>query len=101
MSQFKFGEKVICTAKFIRHRQKIDINRDKKYWKKEHFTARTGIYLGLRTLSDGFAVHTEDDWYFEATFEATRIFPVALVALSKRENPIYVPLDCIDICIGD
>lgn len=97
MSQFKFGEKVICTAKFIRHRQKIDINRDEKYWKKEHFTARTGIYLGLRTLSDGVAVYTEYDLYFETT----RIFPVALVALSSRENPTYVPLDCIDICIGD
>lgn len=91
MSHFKFGDRVACTAKLIRCRRMINGIRDEKYWKKEEFTARIGIYLGQRTLKDGLAVHTEDDWYFETT----KRFPVALIVLSSRENPIYVPLDCI------
>jgi len=98
MDQFKFGWKVVCTAKFVRRRRMININRDEKYWRKVDFpVTRTGIYLGLRTLSDGLAVHTEDDWYFETT----KRFPVAFVVLSSRENPIYVPLDCITLWTGD
>lgn len=64
-----------------------------KYWKSlEMKISRKGIFLGYRTLSDGYLDY---DYEEGNTFIPEKFFKVALVCLSERENPVYVPLKFI------
>ena len=58
---------------------------------------QSGIFLGLRTLSEG-RVHYSQGSGYEYTPE--RHWRVALVVYDARINPVYVPLDMMEIKIN-
>ncbi len=67
--------------------------RGYKFWDTvEIKVPRYGIFLGYRTLFDGFI---ERDYDEGDQFTISKHYRVALVCLSERENPVYVPLNSI------
>ncbi len=94
--KLKLGCPVSVTRKLIRRSKTVDRKRY-KYWKHfEFIKSRSGIFLGNRTLSNGFVDYDSDDGY---TFDGKEYIKVALICLSERECPIYVPIDNIFIDI--
>jgi len=91
--KLKLGCPVQVTKKLVRRSKTVDGKRY-KYWNpRELNPIRSGIFLGNRTLMNGFTHYYSDEGY---TFDKKEIIKVALVCLSDRENPIYVPLDNIN-----
>jgi len=98
--KIKFGKRITVTAEFRRHwkrkpRNKVSsIGTSYKFWSKlNYMQSRTGIFLGYRFIRDGFIERTHDEG---DSFIMDKQHKVALVCLSERENPIYVPLDSIE-----
>lgn len=90
--KLKMGCPVIVTKKLIRSSKTVDRKRY-KYWKHfEFIKSRSGIFLGNRTLSNGFVEYDSDDGY---SFDGKEYIKVALICLSERECPIYVPIDSV------
>jgi len=85
--KLKFGDYVLCTSKLskVKHSRKTS-------WDTHSFN-ETGIFLGWRTLREGYSVqlgYDEGGW----GFRITRTIKAALVAIEKH-NPIYVPAESI------
>jgi len=64
-----------------------------KEWKRVKYEVKGCIFLGIRTLSNGFNSWEYDIGY---VFEPIESFNAALVCPGPRINPIYVPLDAIE-----
>jgi len=109
--KLKFGQRVTVDQKYSRWwKHKVDkrkvvlpgggSKREFKFWKTEILpinnktgkSARRGIFLGYRHLANGFLHRSYDEG---TEFDRAETFKVALVCLSERENPIYVPLENI------
>jgi len=101
MNKFKFGQKVKVLAKMVRYRnhenRKNSYGREfsvkAKYWVKREITKVNGIFLGYRTLYNGYVDEIIDEGLI---FISESHFQVALVACSPNKNPVYVPLDSIE-----
>ena len=63
------------------------------FWECQVIPGREGIYIGKRTLSNGIRVW--EGAMEEFSYSPSIYFGVALVVFSPRENPVYVPLDCL------
>lgn len=84
----KFGDRVDISHKLIKvntHTQRI--------WRSVEFKREDCIFLGIRVLREG-VVHYADD---QAWFEAKQFKKAALVAVNHLLNPIYVPLDSVEM----
>ncbi len=64
-----------------------------KFWQKIEGGVTPGIFLGYRTLANGYR-----NYYSEGGFSFTpkAYLRAALVAFSERHNPVLVPLEHID-----
>lgn len=95
----KLGDTVTITQVY-RRRQRSRVIRNNsqttKIWEAWPIKPRTAIYLGLRTLSNGVrewedevgAIYIPDtDGYIKA----------ALVCFSTKENPVYVPVETLQV----
>jgi len=60
-----------------------------KYWNALEKKG-SGLYLGLRTISNGVRKYDDDDGFW---YSPQEYFTVALVCTGPRSNPIYVKLD--------
>lgn len=93
-----FGKRVTVSAELRRRwKQKALPNKRQqsgyKYWFTEEMKSpRKGIFLGYRHLRDGYIRKSFDEG---DEFVMDKQHKAALVCLSERENPIYVPLDHI------
>jgi len=88
--KLKLGCPVSVTRKLIRRSKTVD-RRHHRHWKiVELNTPSSGIFLGYRTIFNGYISYDMEDGN---SFVQTEKIKVALVCLSERENPIYVPLD--------
>ena len=85
-----FGERVSIKEKYRRQ-----IRGRKKEYVAEPLEAE-GIFLGCRTITNG---ETEYDSEYGCTWWAKSRFRAALVCLNQNENPVYVPLDAIQITL--
>lgn len=100
MNSLKFGERVraccylkrVCEYRQRRMYSGLEKKQPYKLWKEVPITDREGLFLGFRTLSNGFIFWESEVGYI---FESDKSFRVALVIFSERENPIYVPLQSI------
>jgi len=86
----KYGEKV--TVKGIYKRENSDLivhgrSRSGKKWVLEEGEVE-GIFLGIRTLSDGYMDYSEE----YAEYCGTEHFRVALISISAKRNPVYAPI---------
>ena len=92
----KFGQSITIKSKLIRcYEHHNDGYRSKTYkcWKPRLLpNIKTGIFLGYRTLSNGYRSYFSDEGY---SFAPMEYFKCALVCISPTHNPIYVPLDDI------
>jgi len=89
MSKIKFGDQVLITKKYRRHKKEGLI----KEYLPENFKS-DGIFLGLRTITNGYS----ECWGNEPCYwMATESFRVGLVIINERENPVYVPIDSITL----
>lgn len=93
----KFGQWILFRAKFSERftdtdgkRKRLTINLHKP---------REGIFLGYRTISEGFVqTWTEDTPFIKvqmSEYVPTCHIHAALVCPGPQENPIYVPADLI------
>jgi|SRR5690606_31994700 len=64
-----------------------------KYWKEKDAYISNGIFLGLRSLSNGTS--EPDEYGYQ--FSAHESFKAALVCPGHNLNPVYVPLDAIEL----
>ena len=91
----EFGDKVAFDHYYYRcTEQKKDgagYFRTHKIW-TERLCNYTGIFLGTRTLQDGWRDYDSDAG---CTFSPTRHYRVALISPGPKENPLYVPLTAI------
>lgn len=89
----RFGQRVVITAKLIRRADYTSLAfGTKKFWEK-YSCAGEGILIGYRTLSDGVSYYNS----LGISYESGLSFKAALVVLSPRTNPVYVPLDCLEV----
>jgi len=94
-----FGKRVVVSCEYQRSwsmKPKSPLikrsNEYKSWIKQEMIIPRKGIFLGYRFIRDGFIERSYDEGSY---FVMDKQHKVALVCLSERENPIYVPLTCI------
>ena len=81
----EFGARVTITSRLVRE--------DAKWETKDFDAPRTGIFLGLRTLSDGYKDWEDYPGPRYADYTPTRYRRACLVAVNEKENPYYVAID--------
>lgn len=88
---FKFGEQIVFDTKLERIYGKNPYDsKINKFWKYIHMQPTNGIFLGWRTLSNGYVVRYYDEG---PDYDPKEYIKVALVAYSPKRKPIYVPLE--------
>lgn len=95
MNEFEHGQRVCYTQKYVRltERKLHESGRFTevhKTWKPVP-EGGTGIFLGMRTLSNGTRDWESDEVGY--IFNPKEHFKVALISPSPDRNPIYVPLE--------
>jgi hypothetical protein len=83
-----FGQQVKISKKYRR----FGNGGWSKIWKEVEFSS-TGLFLGYRNIRNG-TVESEEGWLY---FVADEYITAALVSPGLNLNPVYVPLDSIDI----
>ena len=87
------GDQVTYSALLVR-KAEYGNQRVRKYWSSIPCTG-SGLFLGTRTLQNG-----HNDWEGNEVgyvFEPQEYFRAALISPGKNRNPIYVPLDSIQV----
>ena len=85
-------DRVVITEKYDRH-CKYDGRKHIKYWFKLPFKTE-GVVIGFRTLTNG---ENHIGEYGETYYCAKEHFKVALIVFNQFKNPIYVPLNSIEL----
>ena len=88
----KYGDVITVKGKYRRVNKRIqqglDLSKMGKVW--EFVSGEiTGIYLGERTLANGWNDYDPEYGYL---FNPTEHFKVLLVSPSARLNPVYAPI---------
>jgi hypothetical protein len=91
MQNIKFGDKVKCSMKYITYWDRFLLD---KVWKAVP-SKRTGIFLGYRNIYEG-RISLGFDLY-DRVFKRTKKIKAGLVCYSEYINPIYVPVDNIEL----
>jgi len=92
--KLKMGCPVLVIQKLSRYQKSVD-HKTYKYWKIITLpSVRSGIFLGYRTIFDGTISYDYEEGH---SFIQNKKIRVALVCLSDRENPIYVPIESLEI----
>jgi hypothetical protein len=91
----RYGSRIIVNGKYRRDLEMKERGNYKsrfKYWKVEPCKLE-GLFLGLRTLSDGWS-----EWEDECghIFTSETHYKAALFSPGPNKNPVYVPLSCIE-----
>ncbi|OGC76243.1 hypothetical protein A2619_02195 [candidate division WWE3 bacterium RIFOXYD1_FULL_39_9] len=91
-SNFKLGDKVIVKSTLQRMWQRREAKPGKplkkyKSWEEKPIEERIGLFIGYRTLSNGF-IEWEDE--VGNIFFPKEYFKAALVVFSEREKPVLV-----------
>ena len=92
MSELKFGQSIIINNKLVRKLKSKPKNQGRlsgsgyKYWHNLDIKEQSAIFLGFRTLKNGWRTFDSDEgWYFEAD----EAIIAALVCTGKSKNPFY------------
>ena len=89
-----FGARVRVSAYYSRAGAASAGRKTRKAWHRwEYSTPRHALYIGKRTLSDGYVEWWEEEGY---AYTPERHFIAALVVFSERERPVLVPLDALE-----
>lgn len=94
IEDWRHGQHVIYEKILVRRNGPDEL----KYWEPLQLKApQRGIFLGLRTLANGKAVaHNGSATSAQSiSFQPLAHFRAALISPSKKENPIYVPLNAL------
>lgn len=100
-----FGERVVIQAVYRRRGGYAPApdgsgGRWRKWWEAQPLPApRVGLYIGARTLTDGWNTYFGED--SELEFIPEHHFRAALVVCSERERPVLVPLNQICLSRGE
>lgn len=88
-----FGARVEYSAVLARRWKFPGLGHDiLKFWHTVILRdARSGLFLGLRTVSDGERYCDDDGCYYTPR----KYHRVALVCPGPGRNPVYVPLECL------
>lgn len=78
----KHGDIVVITGFY---------QREDREWKLIERPQAQGIYLGKRTISDGYMDCEVEEGYRSYFYVSSAYKQAALVSLSARTNPVYVP----------
>lgn len=92
----KLGQAVVVSQRYVRREENEFVpqgrTRRKKVWKAENRRSESCVFLGYRTLKNGWT-----DWDSDCgwCFRSTETIKVALVCPPGNKNPFYTPLDAI------
>jgi len=93
LNNLKFGDKVEITEKYFTY-NKFSIDKCPfKTWDKEKISV-TGIFLGYRNLKEGYLLADSE---YGRYFNTVNVIKACLVAYDSIHNPIYVPVDSIQL----
>lgn len=90
----KFGSVVSVKEKFVRKQKTGKKGGTWKYWERIPFEVNNCIFLGTRILQNGIR---EYDSEYGCTFDPHERIKVALVSPGKNLNPVYIPLDNVEL----
>lgn len=86
MAKIEFGDKIIVNRFYRR-----SFDNGKRIWANCPYPVHNGIFLGYRTIQEGWREWEYSNWIFIPT----DYLRVALVSPGPTLNPIYVPIDSI------
>jgi hypothetical protein len=89
--KIEFGKKVTCREVLERKGDHSKLPTY-KYWMSRPIEKRDGIFLGLRTLSDGT---TSYDYEEGTRYKPKHYIKAAVVCFSEKESPVYVPIEAL------
>jgi hypothetical protein len=96
-NQPKFGDVVSIKEKYKRVWGKMPStyggkphDASTKEWRRTPFVHDGCLFLGYRTLSNGWTK-------YEVGYVAIESFKAALVCHSPNKNPVYVPIDAMEV----
>lgn len=91
-----FGQRVSISKKFYRkteiRRNDRGYGRTWKFWAELDFGANDCIFLGVRTLQNGYRVYDSDEGI---SFDPVERVKAALVCVNDRLAPVLVPLHAL------
>jgi len=88
----KYGDRVDIVRKLVRHQKYLGPNARDKFWKEAEYFAKNCIFLGYRTVADGFRGYDPEEGY---NFFPKKHFRVALISPGERLSPIYCPISAV------
>lgn len=95
----EYGSFVTVTERYKRAARRVEVNKpyqgyeNWKKWERMPYSAKC-LFLGVRTLKNGTrSFDSEYGW----EFSAREHFQAALVCPGEKENPVYVPMDAIEV----
>jgi len=90
----KFGNEVTVSAVFKRRTKGQNMpDTVYKYWEKVRIKTRSGLFLGIRTISNGARDYDPD---YGCVYRAKEYIKAALVVFSEREKPVYAPMENVE-----
>lgn len=98
----RFGDWVTYNKSYRRSERKVTHKEPyrvdyMRFWDTSHLKEPIrALYIGTRTLANGTVDWSEDEGNY---FKATEHIQAALVCRNARANPIYVPIDCLQVLI--
>lgn len=88
----KHGQPVKCSS-VLKRMERWESPRMYKTWEKAAPVSDSGLFLGYRTLSNGFTEFLFDEG---PAWTGQGYIRVALVSFGLKTNPVYVALDAIE-----
>lgn len=93
MTTLELGTPVQFTAIYIRCNANTGSYRVRKYWYAKECKPRTGLIVGIRTLSNGTREWIDSEKGYE--YNPIEYLQAALVVFDMRRKPVLVPIDAI------
>ena len=87
-------KRVKTTRKMVLPSGKEHTSQNWKVWERVPYTCVGAIFLGTRTLKNGIReFDSECGW----SFDPKEHFKAALICITGKLNPVFVPLDCLSV----
>jgi hypothetical protein len=93
-----FGARVRASATLRRRRRSRGRSwHDDKWWEERPLeTPRDGLYIGKRTISDGYTEVEDTGEGVLYIYNPEQHYTAALVVFSERERPVLVPWSALE-----
>lgn len=93
----ELGTFVQFSATYIRCSANTGSYRVRKYWHTKQCKSRTGVLVGMRTLSNGLRGWIDSEEGYD--YNPTEYLQAVLVAFDIHRKPVLVPIDAVQVLL--